>query len=42
MPLEMLIVRDGKFREPNGGWGKTGRHFVVVEDAATDSIGRKC
>ena len=42
MLLEMLIVRDGKFREPNGGWGKTGRQYIVVEDAATDSIGKKC
>ena len=42
MPLEMLIVRDGKFCESNGGWDKTGRQSYVVEDAATDSIGRKC
>ena len=29
--LEMLVVRDNKFREPKGGWLKEGREYMVVE-----------
>ena len=39
--LEMLVVRDNKFREPKGGWLKEGREYMVVENKSAMSIGKK-
>ena len=39
--LEMLVVRDNKFREPKGGWLKEGREYMVVENESDMSIGKK-
>ena len=39
--LEMLVVRDNKFREPKGGWFKEGREYMVAENESAMSIGKK-